>query len=489
MTEADRTAELDVAIVGAGPNGLAAAVVLARAGLQVEVFEANATIGGGARSDTVDGVVLDWGSAVHPMALASPFLRRFGLAERLSFVTPDASYAHPLDEGAVVAWRDIERMPESLGDAHARAWQRLLAPLAARIDDLADTLLGGMMRVPPHPALLAGFGMRVLAHGVPLGSREPGARAVGDRGRAALAGVFAHAVSPLPRPSAAAAGLVLAAAAHARGWPIPVGGTRRIADALRDDLVAHGGRVHTGRRIRRVEELPVSRALLFDTAPDVLLEIAGDRLHPGYARALRHYRFGDAASRVDFVLNAPVPWRDVDVAHAGTLHLGGSADEIAAAEIAVRRGIHPDRPYVLASQPTLFDATRAPAGTHLLWTYAHVPAGSTRDMTAQITAQIERFAPGFRDTVVGTRVITAADLERGDANLRGGDIATGRADLRGLLARPVLSRSPWRAGVGVYLCSAATPPGPGVHGMGGYHAAVLALREVFGIAQVPDLAP
>jgi len=481
---------LDVAIVGAGPNGLAAAVVLARAGLQVEVFEANATIGGGARSDTIDGVVLDWGSAVHPMALASPFLRRFALAERIAFVTPDASYAHPLDDGAVLAWHDIERMPEALGSTHARAWQRLLGPLAQRLDALGDTVLGTMLRWPAHPVLLARFGLRALAHGVPLG----GGRAVGDtglgtRGRAALAGVFAHSISPLPRPAAAAAGLVLAAAAHARGWPIPVGGTGRITDALRDDLLAHGGRVHTGRHIRSVQEIPASRALLFDTAPDALLQIAGDRLHPRYARALRRHRFGDAASRVDFILNAPVPWRDADISRTGTLHLGGGADEIAAAERAVRRGIHPERPYVLASQPTLFDATRAPAGTHVLWTYAHVPAGSQRDMTAQITAQVERFAPGFRDTIVGTRVITAADLERGNANMRGGDIATGRVDMRGLLVRPVLSRTPWRAGTGVYLCSAAAPPGPGVHGMGGYHAAALALREVFGIAQVPDLAP
>ncbi len=485
---------LDVAIVGAGPNGLAAAVVLARAGLQVEVFEANETIGGGARSDTVDGVTLDWGSAVHPMALASPFLQRFRLAERIPFVTPEASYAHPLDDGAVLAWHDIERMPEALGDGHARAWQRLLAPLAQRMDDLADAVLGTMLRWPPHPVLLARFGLRTLAHGVPLGGAGLGYRAVGDaglgpRGRAALAGVFAHSISPLPRPAAAAAGLVLAAAAHAGGWPIPVGGTGRITDALRDDLLAHGGRVHTGRRIGGVEELPASRALLFDTAPDALLQIAGDRLHPRYARALRRHRFGDAASRVDFILNAPVPWRDADIARTGTVHLGGGAHEIAAAERAVRRGIHPERPYVLASQPTLFDATRAPAGTHVLWTYAHVPAGSQRDMTAQITAQVERFAPGFRDTIVGTRVITATDLERGNANMRGGDIAAGRVDLRGLLARPVLSRTPWRAGAGVYLCSAAAPPGPGVHGMGGFHAAALALREVFGIAHVPDLAP
>lgn len=472
------------AVVGAGPNGLAAAVVLARAGVAVELFETNATIGGGARSEDFEGAIVDWGSAVHPMALASPFMQQFGLAERTPFAIPDASYAHPLADRSIIAWRDIDRMEASLPRQQARAWQRLLRPLSERMSDVSDSVLSSMLRIPPHPVLLARFGMRVLAHGTPLGDLM-----VGDDAAAALSGVFAHSVSPLPRPAAAAAGLVLAAAAHAGGWPIPIGGTQVIADAMLTDVLAHGGIVHRNHRVRTLAELTDFDAVILDVSPHDLLDIAQDSLHPGYARALRRYRYGDAASRVDFVLNEPVPWRDAETSLAGTVHLGGAAKEIAAAERDVASGRHPVRPYVLVSQPSIFDRSRAPEGRHTLWTYAHVPAGSDVDMTEAITRQFERFAPGFRDTIVHSRATVAQGLERANANVRGGDIANGRVDLRGLLMRPVLSSEPWRAGKGLYLCSAATVPGPGVHGMGGYHAARLALRDVFGTDSIPALSP
>ena len=281
---------------------------------------------------------------------------------------------------------------------------------------------------------------------------------------------------------------MLATTAHAAGWPIPVGGSQSIVAALIDDLRAHGGKVETGTPVQSLEDLPPAPTVLFDTSAATLARIGGDRLHPRYRRALTSLHNGNAASKVDFVISEPVPWTNADVASAGTFHIGGDRREIALAEQRVAAGQHAEHPYVLASQPSLFDDTRAPAGLHTLWSYAHVPAGSTLDMTESVIRQIERFAPGFRDTIVSSRATTAVELEHGNANLTGGDIAAGAITLRQLLARPVLSRKPWKAGAGLYLCSAAAVPGPGVHGMGGFHSAKLALREVFGL-EVPSLAP
>jgi phytoene dehydrogenase-like protein len=477
---------IDVVVVGAGINGLAAAVVLARAGLEVEVWEANATAGGGARTLplTEPGFVHDWGSAVHPMALASPFFRAFGLNERIEVTAPEASYAQPLDaHRAAIAWRDLARTADEL-DRDGRAWRGLFAPLAQRSDDLLDTVMAPMVPLPAHPLVAARLGLRMARTGLP---RAPWGFS-GDAAPALLAGVFAHSISSLPSLAAAAPGLVLATLAHTVGWPIPRGGSQSITDALVADAAAHGARILLDHRVSSITELPPARAVFFDTSPRALVAIAGDLVRPAYRRAAARFRHGDAATKVDFALSGPVPWAADDIARSGTVHLGGTWREIAAAEADVAAGRHARRPYVLVSQPGILDPTRAPTGAQTLWTYAHVPAGSDVDVRESVISQLERFAPGFRDQIIASSVTTARDLERGDANLVGGDIATGQVSLRQLVARPVLSPAPWRAGSGLYLCSAATTPGPGVHGMAGFHAAQLALHEVFGRA-VPSLAP
>ncbi|MCI2957733.1 NAD(P)/FAD-dependent oxidoreductase [Agromyces atrinae] len=472
---------LDAVVVGAGPNGLAAAVTLARAGLSVEVLEAGDAVGGAAatRELTEPGFLHDVGSAVHPLAVASPFFRRFGLTDRTPFTTPEASYAHPLDgERAAIAWRDVRRTADELGDP---SWRRLLGPLAGRSSALAETLLTPLVPYPRHPFVAAGFAGSVAAV-------RAGLAPLGAEGRALLAGVLAHAVVPQPSLAAAGAGLVLAAFAHSGGWPVPRGGSQSIVDTLVADLVAHGGVITTGARVRSLADLPSARVHFFDTSAPDLLRIGGDALDDRYARALSRVRAGGAASKVDFALSAPVPWRDPRIGHATTVHVGGSADEIAAGEADVASGRHPASPYVLVAQPSLVDETRAPAGKQTLWTYTHVPNGSTRDMTEPIVAQIERFAPGFRDTIIASVATTATGIGRWNPSMPGGDIASGGISIAGVLARPRLSTRPWAAAPGMYLCGAAAAPGPGVHGMGGYSAAVLALREVFGIAE-PSLAP
>ncbi|GAA3876267.1 NAD(P)/FAD-dependent oxidoreductase [Leifsonia kafniensis] len=477
---------IDANIVGSGPNGLAAAVVLARAGLSVRVYEAEDTIGGGVRTLelTEPGFRHDWGSAVHAMAFASPFFQHFAITERTAFVTPEISYGHALDNGrAGIAWRDLGRTSDGLGRDGA-AWSRLLKPLVDNGQRVAEFVTSPMLPVPRHPLTALGFGLRALEQGSPLA----GLRFRGDVAPAMLAGVYAHSIGRLPSLGTAAAGLMLATLAHSVGWPIPVGGSQVITDAMVSDIEAHGGVIETGHRIGSLAELPAARAVFFDTSARQLALLAGERLTPSYRRALGRFRMGNAASKVDFALSAPVPWASADLRRAPTVHVGGRYAEVAAAEAAVAQGKYARSPYVLVSQPSLFDVTRAPAGMHTLWAYAHVPAGSDRDMTEPITAQIERFAPGFRDVILASRATPATELEQADANFIGGDIATGSADFRQLLARPVLSSRPWRAAPGLYLCSAATPPGPGVHGMGGYHAARLALHEVFGLP-VPSLAP
>lgn len=478
----------DAVVVGSGPNGLAAAVTLARAGLSVLLIEAADRLGGGTRTDelTLPGYRHDICSAVHPLAFESPFFRAFGLAERIPFVVPDASYAHPLDDGpAAIAYRDLDRTADTLRGDGAR-YARLLGPLAARAGDLAETTGGSLLRMPRHPLSAARFAAATLDQGGPWWGRGFSAEAA----PALLTGAAAHAILPLPGIAAAGAGLVLGAYGHARGWPIPVGGSQRIADALAADLRAHGGEIVTGTEVRSLDDLPPARAVLLDVAPPALLRVAGDRLPAGYHRALERFRFGGAVAKVDLALSAPVPWRDPAVAEAGTVHLGGTRAEIAASERTVARGGMPDNPYVLVSQPSLFDDTRAPAGAHTLWAYTHVPAGSGVDRTEAVIAQIERFAPGFRDTIVAHASRTARQVAAHNPNTVGGDIAAGAPTLRQLLRRPVLSPDPWRTPLrGVYLSSASTSPGPGVHGLAGWHAARSALRREFGIAEAPDLSP
>ena len=478
--------ECDAIVVGAGPNGLAAAVVLARAGLSVRVYERDNAIGGGARTEelTLPGFLHDLCSAVHPQALSSGFFRAFELEKRVSFIVPEISYAHPLDDGrSGIAWRDLDRTADGLG-VDGAAWKRLLGPLVRHADQVAQFAGSQVLQLPRHPITLARLGVRILEQG----SRGWNLRFHDDLAPAMLTGVNVHAIRPVPSLSTAAAGLVLATTGHARGWPIPIGGSRSITDAMADDLLSHGGEIVTGTEITSIAELPPARVILFDVTPRALSRIAGDRLPDRYRRSLDRFRYGNAVAKVDFALSGPVPWTDDRLAAAATLHVGGTRQEMETSEADVAAGRHPQDPYVLVSQPTPFDPSRAPEGKHVLWAYTHVPRGSVEDRTEAITAKIERYAPGFRDTILASVSRSAVDVERHNPNYIGGDIAAGDVTVAQLLARPVLSATPWRtAARGLYLCSSSTPPGPAVHGLAGYYAAMTALRDEFGVTRRPFL--
>lgn len=468
---------IDVTVVGSGPNGLAAAVTAARAGLGVRVIEAAPTLGGGLRTAelTLPGYRHDVCSAVHPAALASPFFRAFGLAERIEWIVPEVSYAHPMAGGeAGIAYRDLDRTVETLGRDGAQ-WRRLLEPLLQRVGGVVDFTGSQLLRVPRDPIAAIRFGLRAIEQGSGLWNL----RFRGETAGAMLTGVAAHAAGRQPSLAAAGAGLLLAVHAHAGGWGFPVGGSQAIADALVADLTAHGGSVEAGRRVDTLAQLEPSRVTLLDTS--IALLLTGD-LPAGYRRALGRYRYGSGVAKVDFALSGPVPWANPEVRRAPTVHLGGTRAEIAAAERAVARGTVPQHPYVLVTQPSVLDPTRAPTGHHVLWAYTHVPAGSTLDATELVASAVERYAPGFRDTILASASRSADELSRYNENYVGGDIYSGALGLRQLVKRPVVSTRPWRTPIdGVYLCSSATPPGPAVHGMNGWFAARLALRERFGI--------
>jgi phytoene dehydrogenase-like protein len=466
---------VDAIVVGSGPNGLAAAIALAEEGLSVSVVEAADRVGGGMRSEelTLPGFVHDTCSAIHPLAAASPFLSRLPLAEHgLEWIESPACLAHPFDDGtAALLERSVGATGRSLGEDAAR-YERLVGPLARSADGLLDDLLAPL-HAPRHPLVLGRFG---LLGGLPASGLARTAFR-GSRARALFAGLAAHSMLPLSRPPSAAFGLVLAVLGHAVGWPLARGGSQAIADALAAHLRSLGGEIETGRAVSSLAELGPCRLVVLDVTPRQLAGIAGDRIRGTARRRLERYRHGPAAFKVDWALDGPIPWRAESCGRAATVHLGGTLEEIAASEAAPWQGRHAERPYVLLAQQSLFDASRAPAGRHTAWAYCHVPNGSTVDMTGRIEGQVERFAPGFRDRILARSVRGPAELELHDANYVGGDINGGAADLRGFLGR-TLPGSPYDTPLpGVYLCSSATPPGAGVHGMCGYHAARRAFRQ------------
>jgi phytoene dehydrogenase-like protein len=472
-----RVRTLDAIVVGGGPNGLAAAIELARAGRSVRLYEAADTVGGGTRSGglTLPGFVHDPCSTAHPLGIASPFFRTLDL-ERLGveWAQPDIPVAHALEPGrSVVLERDLTTMRDALG-RDGDAWARLFGPLVREWERLVPELLRPVLQPPRHPVLLARFGFPALLPATALtrlAFREPAAQAL-------FAGMAAHSMVPLGKPLTASFGLVLGTLAHAVGWPLAVGGSGRIAAALEAEARTLGVEIVTGHEVRSLAELPPARAVLLDLTPRQVVAVAGDRLPAGYRRSLDRFRYGPGVFKIDWALDGPIPWLDPATARAGTVHIGGTARELAASESEVGRGRHPERPFVLLVQPTIADPSRAPAGKHVAWAYCHVPSGSTVDMTAAIEDRIDTFAPGFRDLVLARSVRDAPAMEAYDANYVGGDINGGIQDWRQLIFRPVVRWNPYTTPVpGLYLCSSSTPPGGGVHGMSGSLAAREALRR------------
>jgi phytoene dehydrogenase-like protein len=462
-------------VVGSGPNGLAAAIVLAQAGLAVEVFEAEPTPGGAARTMelTLPGFHHDFGAAVHPLAAGSPFFSSLPLQDHgLAWIHSPAPLAHPLNDGtAVVLERDLERAAHSLA-ADGVAWQKLMQPFVERWRDFAPDVLRPISIMPKHPWLMARFGMNALFSAQTIASRFRS-----DRARALFAGLAAHSFLALDELLSGAFGMMMAIPAHAVGWPIARGGSQSLTNALCSYLATLGGKINTSSRVESLAGLSDYDLILCDVTPRQLLKIAGPRLSEGHKHSLSRFRYGFGVFKVDYALCAPIPWKASECLRAATVHLGGTFEEIAASEKSTRNGQPADRPFILLAQPSLFDPSRAPAGRHTAWAYCHVPNGSRVDMLPRIEDQIERFAPGFRDCVLARHIFSPANLEIMDANLIGGDVGGGAMDLRQFLFRPT-----WRyyatSARDIYICSASTPPGGGVHGMCGYHAAKAALTRL-----------
>jgi phytoene dehydrogenase-like protein len=475
--QAGRTA----VVVGAGPNGLVAAIMLARAGWQVTVFEAAARPGGGTRTEelTLPGVLHDVCSAIHPLAVGSPAFREIAShapldAHGLEWIHSEVPLAHPLEGGrAAVLHRSVDETADGLG-TDAKAYRRLFGRFVTDGFDLTDGLLSPLSVPPKHPIALARYGaVGILpAHTVARRCFDT------DEAQALFAGLAGHSILSLKAPVTAGYGLMLGGLAHLVGWPLARGGSQQIADALVSVLEGLGGQVECDRRIGSLDELPDADAVLLDLTPRQVLAVAGDALSTRYRKALSRYRYGAGVFKLDWALDGPIPWANADCARAATVHLGGTLEQITASEAEVQAGGHPERPYVLLSQPSLFDATRAPAGIQAVWAYCHVPNGSTVDMTDRIEAQVERFAPGFRDRIIGRHAMNTEAVEAHGTNYIGGDINGGVADLRQFVRRPTIGLHPWKTPIDqVYLCSSSTPPGGGVHGMCGWHAAREVMRE------------
>lgn len=465
-------------IIGAGPNGLAAAIVLAQAGLHVDVYEAEPIPGGGARTMelTLPGFRHDFGSAVHPFAVGSPFFSSLPLRDYgLEWIHSPAPLAHPLDDGtAIVLERDLAEAARALTE-DGLAWRALMEPYAERWDELASGAMRPVTFFPRHPFLMARFGLKSLRSARSIAHRT----FRGERARALFAGLAAHSVMSLDDLLSGSFGLLFAISAHAVGWPIPRGGAQAITNALCGYLTKLGGHVKTSMRVETVAALPGYDVTLCDLTPRQLLQIAGSKLSTEYKNQLASYRYGPGVFKVDYALSDPIPWKAKECLRAATVHIGGSFEEIALSEAAMANGQHADRPFMILSQPSILDPTRAPADKHTAWIYAHVPNGSKVDMLPRMENQIERYAPGFRDCVLARRVFSPADLESMDANLIGGDIGGGEMNIRQFLFRPT-RHCYATSSSGLYLCSSSTPPGGGVHGMCGFHAATMALRRLKG---------
>jgi phytoene dehydrogenase-like protein len=470
----------DAIVIGSGPNGLAAAIVLARAGHSALVVEAKDTIGGGARSKelTLPGFVHDICSAVHPLGISSPFFRTLPLEQfGLSWVYPNVPLAHPLDDGtATLLHRSVSATAEMLGE-DADAYEALMHPIITNWDLIVQTFLGPLrVKSMLHPFALAPFSLAAL-HSASSLARQ---RFKGERACALLAGVSAHSMLPLEQMTSAAVGLLLAAVGHVYGWPVPCGGSQNIVNALAGYLRSLGGEIKTSVEVKNINDLPSARAFLFDVTPRQLVHLAGHRLPASYIRSLERYRYGPGSFKIDFALDGYIPWTARECLQAGTVHLGATLSEIATSERQIWQGEAPMRPYVLVAQQSLFDGTRAPVGKHTVWAYCHVPNGSTFDMTERIEAQIERFAPGFRDRILARHVTDAVALEHYNANYIGGDINGGVQDIWQLFTRPTLRIVPYTTPVpDIFICSSSTPPGGGVHGMCGYFAATAAIKYRF----------
>ncbi|SKB36689.1 phytoene desaturase family protein [Daejeonella lutea] len=471
--------EYDAVVVGSGPNGLSAAIVLQEAGLSVLLLEAKDTVGGGLRSAelTLPGFIHDVCSAIHPLAAGSPFFNKLPLQQQgLKYVYPKIAAAHPFDDGSSALLQgSVDETAAALGE-DGSAYADLLAPLVKSWPAMAPDVLAPL-HFPKHPLDMAAFGLNALRSATSLADKFKTAKA-----RGLWAGMAAHSIQPLSNLATSAIGLVLLATGHLKGWPAPVGGSIQIANALAGYFLSLGGKIQTGVHVRAMSDVPTAKAILFDLTPKQILDIAGERFSPLYKWQLERYRYGMGVFKIDWALDGPIPFKSTEAREAGTVHLGNTLEEIASNELGTSRGQHVEKPFVLLAQQSLFDSSRAPAGKHTALAYCHVPNGSTVDMTAAIENQVERFAPGFKDLILAKHTMNTKEVEAYNPNYIGGDINGGVIDLAQLFTRPALRPSPYRtSSKGIYICSSSTPPGGGVHGMCGYHAAKQTLKDIFQI--------